>query len=125
MKIALVSPPVTAQALVGQTASMRLVLNITPPLGLAYLAAVLEKNDHDVRIYDCSLGITLPELAGQLQAYQPDVVGITSTTPAFPDARRTAEKVREILPRAVVVLGGAHVSAVPGVWYPTKIIQRS
>ena len=114
MKIALVSPPVTAQALVGQTASMRLVLNITPPLGLAYLAAVLEKNDHDVRIYDCSLGITLPELAGQLQAYQPDVVGITSTTPAFPDARRTAEKVREILPRAVVVLGGAHVSAVPG-----------
>lgn len=113
MRIALVSPPVTAQALVGQTASMRLVLNITPPLGLAYIAAVLEDNGYDVRIFDCSLGITLSELAGHLQTYQPDVVGITSTTPAFPDARKTAETVRQILPEAVVVLGGAHVSAVP------------
>ena len=52
-------------------------------------------------------------MMGHLREYQPDVVGITSTTPAFPDARRTAEGVRQILPEAVIVLGGAHVSAVP------------
>lgn len=113
MKIALVSPPVTAHTLVGQTASMESVLNVIPPLGLAYLAAVLEENGYGVRIYDGSLGMSLAQLAESLQEYQPDVVGLTSTTPAFPDARRTAERVRQILPGAVIVVGGAHISAVP------------
>jgi anaerobic magnesium-protoporphyrin IX monomethyl ester cyclase len=113
MKIALVSPPYTAEALVGKTASMKVVLNIVPPLGLAYLAAVLGQSGRDVRIFDCSIGISLPQLMDHLKEYQPDVVGITSTTPAFPDARRTAEGVRQILPKAAIVLGGAHVSAVP------------
>jgi len=113
MKIALVSPPYLAESLVGKTASMKVVLNIIPPLGLAYLAAVLEKNGYDVRIYDCSIGIALPQLINQLREYQPDIVGFTSTTPAFPDARKAAEGVRQILPKAIIVLGGAHVSAVP------------
>ena len=113
MKIALVSPPVTAQTLVGETASMKSVLNVIPPLGLAYLAAVLEESGYAVRIYDGSLAMSLNQLADRLQEYKPDVVGLTSTTPAFPDARRTAERVRQILPGAVIVLGGAHVSAVP------------
>jgi anaerobic magnesium-protoporphyrin IX monomethyl ester cyclase len=112
-RIALVSPPYTAEALVGQTASMKFVLNVIPPLGLAYLAAVLEQHGYDVRIFDCSVGISLPQLMAHLKEYQPDVVGITSTTPAFPDARRTAESVRQVLPQAAIVLGGAHVSAVP------------
>jgi anaerobic magnesium-protoporphyrin IX monomethyl ester cyclase len=113
MKIALVSPPYMAEALVGKTTSMKAVLNIVPPLGLAYLAAVLEENGYDVRIFDCSIGVPLAQLMTHLKEYQPDVVGITSTTPAFADARRTAEGVRQTLPKAVVVLGGAHVSAVP------------
>jgi anaerobic magnesium-protoporphyrin IX monomethyl ester cyclase len=113
MRIALVSPPYTAEALVGRTASMKVVLNIVPPLGLAYLAAVLEKDGYDVRIFDCSIGISLSQLMDHLKEYQPDVVGITSTTPAFHDARGTAEGVRQILPKTVIVLGGAHVSAVP------------
>jgi anaerobic magnesium-protoporphyrin IX monomethyl ester cyclase len=113
MRIALVSPPYTAEALVGKTASMKVVLNIVPPLGLAYLAAVLEENGYDVRIFDCSIGISLSQLMDYLKEYQPDVVGITSTTPAFHDARGTAEGVRQILSKAVIVLGGAHVSAVP------------
>jgi anaerobic magnesium-protoporphyrin IX monomethyl ester cyclase len=98
---------------VGKTASMKVVLNIVPPLGLAYLAAVLEESGYEVRIFDCSIGISLSQLMGHLKEYQPDVVGLTSTTPAFPDAQRTAESVRQILPQAVIVLGGAHVSAVP------------
>lgn len=113
MKIALVSPPYMAEALLGKTTSMKVVLNIIPPLGLAYVAAVLEKNGYDVRIFDCSIGISFSRLKGHLKEYQPDVVGITSTTPAFPYARRTAEDVRKILPEVVIVLGGAHVSAAP------------
>lgn len=113
MRIAFVSPPITAQALVGKTASMRHVLNVIPPLGLAYLASVLEVNGYDVRIFDCSTGISLSQLIEHLKDYRPAVVGITSTTPAFPDARKTAEAVRHILPEAVIVLGGAHISALP------------
>jgi radical SAM superfamily enzyme YgiQ (UPF0313 family) len=113
MRIAFVSPPVTAQALVGKTTSMRHVLNVIPPLGLAYLAAVLEEDGYDARIFDCSTGISLSQLINHLANYQPAVVGITSTTPTFPDACTTAEAVRHILPEAVIVLGGAHISAVP------------
>jgi radical SAM superfamily enzyme YgiQ (UPF0313 family) len=112
-KIALVSPPVTARALVGRTASMRLVLNVIPPLGLEYLAAVLERDGYVVRVYDCSIDNSLPQLVQHLRDYQPDVVGITCTTPTFPDARMTAQAVRQIRPETVIVLGGAHVSAVP------------
>ncbi len=106
MKIALVSPPYMAEALLGKTASLKAVLNIVPPLGLAYVAAVLEKEGYDVRIFDCSIGISFSRLKGHLKEYQPDVVGITSTTPAFPYARRTAEDVRKILPEVVIVLVG-------------------
>lgn len=113
MRIALVSPPYTAEALVGETSSMKLVLNIVPPLGLAYVAAVLEENGYDVRIFDCSVGLSLNRLMEYLIEYRPHVVGITSTTPAFPDARKTAESVRRALPGATIVLGGAHVSALP------------
>ena len=69
MRIALVSPPTTAEALVGETTSMKHVLNVIPPLGLAYVAAVLEENGYDVRIYDCSVGISLSQLAGHLKEY--------------------------------------------------------
>jgi radical SAM superfamily enzyme YgiQ (UPF0313 family) len=92
---------------------MKSVLNVIPPLGLAYLAAVVEKAGYEVKIFDCSIGISLTQLVEYLGGYQPELVGITSTTPAFPDARRTAEQIRSILPHAVIVLGGAHVSAVP------------
>jgi len=101
------------EELVGETASMKDVMNIIPPLGLAYIAAFIEQHNYDVEIIDCSLGIPHNELETELIKKSPDVVGITATTPAFMSAITAAQNVRKNLPNTITVLGGAHITAVP------------
>jgi anaerobic magnesium-protoporphyrin IX monomethyl ester cyclase len=113
LKVALTTPHYHKEGLVGTTRSMEAVINIIPPLGLAYLAAVLEEAGIDVRITDGSRGMSLAEVVGELKEYEPDVVGISCTTPTFADAIDLAEAVRRALPGAITVLGGAHVTAIP------------
>jgi radical SAM superfamily enzyme YgiQ (UPF0313 family) len=92
---------------------MKAVINLVPPLGLAYLAAVLEKEGLDVRITDGSRGLSMAEVLAELKAYDPNIVGISCTTPTFLDAIELAETVRGTFPKAITVLGGAHVTAIP------------
>jgi anaerobic magnesium-protoporphyrin IX monomethyl ester cyclase len=92
---------------------MKAVINLIPPLGLAYLAAILEKEGIDVSITDGSRGLSIVEVMDELRAYGPDIVGISCTTPTFLDAIELAEAVREASPRAIIMLGGPHVTAIP------------
>jgi radical SAM superfamily enzyme YgiQ (UPF0313 family) len=52
-------------------------------------------------------------MMGELKEYEPDIVGISCTTPTFVDAIELAEAVFRSLPEAVIVLGGAHATAIP------------
>lgn len=113
LKIYLINPPVSCEELVGQTKSMKSVVNIIPPLGLAYLAAVLENNGYQIKIIDCSVGISHANLMRSLIKERPDIVGITGTTPAFESMKKVAENIKQFLPKAVVIIGGAHLSAMP------------
>jgi anaerobic magnesium-protoporphyrin IX monomethyl ester cyclase len=92
---------------------MKAVINLVPPLGLAYLAAVLGREGIDVRITDGSRGLSMAEVMDELKAYGPDIVGVSCTTPTFKDAIELAEVVRRGLPKTTLVLGGAHVTAIP------------
>ena len=49
----------------------------------------------------------------EFRDYEPDVVGISCTSPTFLDAIELADAVREAFPQAIFVLGGAHVTAAP------------
>ena len=113
MRIALVNPPFSLEDLVGKTESMKSVMNIIQPLGLAYVAAVLEKAGHEVVIYDCQLGITHEELSKRLVSDNPELVGISATTPTFPSAIRVGKEVKQSLPETIVVIGGVHATALP------------
>jgi anaerobic magnesium-protoporphyrin IX monomethyl ester cyclase len=113
IKVALATPPFREAGVVGTTKSMKAVINIVPPLGLAYLAAVLEKEGIDVSITDGSRGLSLAQVMDELKEYEPDVVGISCTTPTFLDAIGLAEAVRQAFPQVITVLGGAHVTAIP------------
>jgi radical SAM superfamily enzyme YgiQ (UPF0313 family) len=114
MKIALVNPPFTLDDLVGTTKSMKRVMNVIQPLGLGYLAAVLERDRHDVILEDCQcLGTSHAELITKLAKYSPEIVGITCTTPTFASSIHTATLVKSELPSATVVVGGAQVCALP------------
>jgi radical SAM superfamily enzyme YgiQ (UPF0313 family) len=111
--VALATPPFREAGVVGTTKSMKAVINLIPPLGLACLAAVLEKERIDVSITDGSRGLSLPQVMAELKARQPDIVGISCTTPTFQDTIELARALSQAFPKAITVLGGAHVTAIP------------
>ena len=115
MRVILINPPVL-DLRIGRGISpvaKRLFFN-SPPLGIAYLAAVLEKNEIPVSIIDAAVeNLSITALCARIKEYAPDIVGLTSTTNLFDSAVVTAGRIKEILPRAKLVLGGSHISANP------------
>jgi radical SAM superfamily enzyme YgiQ (UPF0313 family) len=80
-------------------------------LGILYLAAVLEKNQYDVRIIDCqALKLSYGKFETEIKKSQPNIVGITSTTLTYKSALRIAKIVKEIYPNTFTVLGGCHAT---------------
>jgi radical SAM superfamily enzyme YgiQ (UPF0313 family) len=112
--VLLINPPFEQEEeSVGKTKSMSKVLNVVPPLGIAYLAAVLERMGVQVKIVDCAIGLSFQALFETVLRESPDVIGLTSTTPAFVHACTLAAFIREHLPATKILIGGAHVTASP------------
>lgn len=86
----------------------------TPPLGLITIAGAPLKEQHDVKILDMNaLNQDLDDLERVVREFQPDIVGITSTTPLIYSAYAIADRVKEITSQIKVVAGGPHPSALP------------
>lgn len=87
---------------------------VYPPLGLLYLASHLghERPAYALRVVDCQAerGDGVPALRRALLEQRPDVVGISVFTNLIVSARGVCRLVRELLPEAVIVAGGPHVS---------------
>jgi len=80
-------------------------------IGLPYLAAVLEKNKHEVEVIDCeALEMDHEKLRAKLASLEPNVVGITATTATIQAALVSARVAKEACPTATVVLGGPHAT---------------
>ena len=100
VKVALVNPPI-----------MKGFFRHQPylPIGLAYLAAVLEEDGHEVNVIDChAFGLDHERLKAKLASFEPDIVGITAITPLIKSAILSAQVAKEACPNATVVLGGPH-----------------
>jgi anaerobic magnesium-protoporphyrin IX monomethyl ester cyclase len=82
----------------------------SPPLGLAYLAAVSEQRGDQVRVYDGDVEDQRLEVV--LREWEPVVVGITANTTQITAAWRDAELVKS-QSGALVVLGGPHPTSLP------------
>ncbi len=81
----------------------------SPPLGLAYVAAYLEREGLRVRLLDAGVeGMTLQETAAAVVAARPAVLGIGATSNFFGNALDLARRVRAGLPEVFIVLGGPH-----------------
>jgi radical SAM superfamily enzyme YgiQ (UPF0313 family) len=101
-KIALVNPPPPLGAFVHYQ---------SPLIGIAYIAAVLDKNGCEVAVIDCPpLNMTYEGLKREIACFKPDMVGITSVTVTFSSALQAARVVKEVCPQALTVLGGPHVT---------------
>lgn len=82
-----------------------------PPLGLAFLAAVLERDNIPVAIIDAAVEHLSPAaLARRISDYRPDLIGITVLTEFRFSSFDTARIAREAAPEALVMLGGPHVT---------------
>lgn len=82
-----------------------------PPLGLAYMAAVLEQNSFEVKIVDCPVcEMDHEKLKAELASFQPTIVGIGAMTPIIESALKSAHVAKEVCPDAKVVMGGPHAT---------------
>ena len=89
-------------------------IEISPPLGLCYIAAVARKAGHEVRILDMRIpGQGEQALDELLDDWRPDVVGFSVFSYEAEAYLSLAEKVRLALPGAKIVVGGPFASADP------------
>ena len=86
--------------------------NIMPPIGLASLAAWLDKQGFETAIVDCyAKPNALDHIKQVLQDQRPDFLGLSCTTSSFLDGVRIAELAKSVLSGIKTVVGGPHVSA--------------
>lgn len=84
------------------------------PLGLLYIAAVLEKIGSEVKIVDIDAdSIQTETLKNIIKSFQPKIVGITVVTPSYKMAVHIAQTVKEVSKDIYTVLGGMHPTILP------------
>jgi radical SAM superfamily enzyme YgiQ (UPF0313 family) len=94
--------------------SINKVQGIYPPLGIAYIASVLEASDHKVKILDSqALNLTTKETKKEIYKFHPDVVGITCMTSNLKGALEVARLAKDISEDIVTVLGGSNLFVYP------------
>ena len=102
MKVLMINPPYNSS-------KYKFIGLVAPTLGIAYIAAMLEKNGITVKILDApALEIGHEAVINEIQKYSPDIVAVTSVTPTIESALKTAKISKEACPNAVTVLGGYH-----------------
>jgi len=108
MKVVLIDPPNRVASFFRRGARKRSTRS--PPIGLAYLAAVLRENGAKVRIIDAkSLRMPLKKLSKEIAREKPDIAGINVFTCQLRNAMLTAERIKAVSPSTKVVVGGPHI----------------
>ena len=114
-------------------------IGIVPPLGLAYIGAVLELNGFEVEILDCvaegqkdgkefiafdfdyenwhhniRYGMEDFQISNAIKDCNPDLVGVSClfSNKAY-DAHNVCRLVKEVNPEIITVMGGSHPTAMP------------
>jgi anaerobic magnesium-protoporphyrin IX monomethyl ester cyclase len=98
------------------------------PLGLMYIAAVLERTGYEAEILDAfmtnaaflkvgdtlEVGMTYGKIREEIRRRKPDIVGIAAPfTCQAGNAIRVGDITKEVDPNILTVVGGPHVSVVP------------
>lgn len=124
MKILLLSPPFTLDKNDKQR------IPVTPPLGLGYLAGMLEYHGYEVKIIDCLVegyetptetkdgriryGLSDDQIKTELINYQPDIIGIACVLSNLHyEVCHLTEVCKETMQDIPVVVGGGHPTIMP------------
>lgn len=104
--VLLVNPPYLTKEVYG---NLYKAAGIFPPLGLAYVAANLEKYDYSVKIIDYES--SWKKTFADIKKYRPKILGVTCTSPMLNDVFKIAKLAKRI--GAKTIIGGTHVTAIP------------
>ena len=84
---------------------------VTPPLGLAYLAAVLEKDNHRVQIIDANILRIKSEKIASSFVFKPDLIGISVNIVNYRESIECATLLKSAYPNTPIIFGGPYCSA--------------
>jgi radical SAM superfamily enzyme YgiQ (UPF0313 family) len=81
------------------------------PIGLLYIAAVLEHHGHEVEILDLLVSkYSRDKIKDKIKKYQPDIVGAPSVTLNYPVASDILKYCKSLNKDIITVIGGPHVT---------------
>lgn len=121
LKILLINPPRFNELIGKNPAIVEKHRGYNPPLGILMLAGYLEKNSvHKVEVVDSQpYEYSYEELRTILANKDFDIAALTAMTFTLIDVFQTCRLIREVNPRAKIVLGGPHVHL-----FPNETIRR-
>jgi len=85
----------------------------SPPLGLGYIAAVLENSGFKVSIVDLTFSKSFVYLEKELANSNPKLIGISCQTTFAEDAFKATEVCKKVVPDVPVAIGGPHPTILP------------
>ena len=81
------------------------------PMGIGYIAGVLERSGHEVQILDLLVSkYSREKIVRKLKEYKPDIVGTTAVTMNYPVALDILQHCKSMDEDIITVIGGSHVT---------------
>lgn len=114
MKVILINPPLCQNTTrkLGPIAE-NLFYN-SAPLGLCYLASILEEDKNRLKIIDAAVeGLSVERIIRRVTDFSPDVIGITTFTVSAYSAYELAKEIKRRFPQKKIVAGGPHITSNP------------
>ncbi|MBI3034776.1 B12-binding domain-containing radical SAM protein, partial [Candidatus Woesearchaeota archaeon] len=112
MKVLLIFPPQSLEERYAR--NMGDVGGFLPPLGLCYMAAILERDGHEVRIMDCPVNnYTISDILTEITNFEPEVIGIAAITALANVTKELCDVIKNQFHDKCIILGGPHPTVMP------------
>jgi anaerobic magnesium-protoporphyrin IX monomethyl ester cyclase len=115
MRVILINPPIDQVLEEGHANPVTSFLFYnSAPLGILYIAAMLEREGHEVAVIDAAAEqLNVQKTVARVEAWKPDLIGLGSFTVTFETCKKLATGLKAALPDVQIVLGSYHVTLVP------------
>ncbi len=112
MKVLLVNPPLLPIDRYGK--DLAELGPVTEPMGLAYIAAVLEQRGDKVEVLDTiALNYRKEDIINYLKGKRFDVVGVTMLTPMYLTGIEVVKLIKSLNKDTIIIVGGPHPTLMP------------
>ncbi|MBL6991470.1 MAG: cobalamin-dependent protein [Bacteriovoracaceae bacterium] len=108
MKVMLINPPYDAAKYYGKLKQLRFIF---PPVGLLYIASYIR--DKGVEVYLFDFETSEKAFISELQAFMPDIIGITCQTALVKSTLQLCKEIKSIRRDVPIVVGGHHPTSRP------------